>query len=368
MISSNEPINSSRTPVVYETEIASAERMAHQFGRMGILEKESQKEIEIVRKDVRDLREQLGLYGIGLISTFEQPDNLGFEERRFIKIGKGRNVDVMSDETAAQLEDMDILDSISLWDSELDLSSITHAVVLTDKALNVAQGERKLLIDRDDQLKTLEKWRDQENERWSRLNEDLRIIPYVETPANVNSSYRVLATATGNIVTAGLIYRPRDYKQTVSQESTEDFSRWGNMKPLVDPTSKFYLRSREFRSNVALGGNIIPLITGDNSAKHNLSEAEQQVLDMHDISNRQIPADIARWSTQMSRWVGAQFGLHMGIDFIQDTSNRRYFLENNRGPGLQVLKREWGFYPTTPDIEVRRRLYGIIAQNLATLG
>jgi hypothetical protein len=147
---------------------------------------------------------------------------------------------------------------------------------------------------------------------------DIEEREVIETPSDHYTSYRVVATAAGTLVAAGLLYSSHtknDAKVVVS-----------NRGELETDHSETYLASRDIRSNLSCGGNIIPLM-GDDRAPVN--EEAHDILDAHGIDPYQpeLPESIREQASQIAVNHARPTGLFFGFDFMGDG----YFIESNSG-------------------------------------
>ena len=162
---------------------------------------------------------------------------------------------------------------------------------------------------------------------------------YVETPSDHFTSYRVVATPQ-NIVAAGLLY-------SAHKKSEAKIVNVGSSE-LTSPDSPFYLASRDVRSNVNLGGTVIPLM---GEGREYITSEEREILAAHNIDpdNPNVPRTIREQTPSISHIYGRVTDLHYGIDFIGDG----VYLECNSGPGLRTYEACHVPAGATPD-------YGVI--------
>lgn len=66
-----------------------------------------------------------------------------------------------------------------------------------------------------------------------------------------------------------------------------------------------------------------------------MNAQDRKILATHGIDpdNPSLPAEIARLSTLIGRYLGPKNGVVMGIDWLQDKQGNYYYLETNFGPG-----------------------------------
>jgi hypothetical protein len=199
-------------------------------------------------------------------------------------------------------------------------------------------GDGKYALDTPEQTEKIKQLF--ENEPWAK-DQFARILtfkPIIETPSDRYTSYRVLTTATGDIVASGLLYSPeREEGQTPTDTTAviPDYYSPFMMNFLDDPRSPYCLNARDVTSNVHGGGGCIPLDPTDQSRP--ITPKEQEILDAHGIEGQQAPGAVRAAAQKIGQHLGGESALVYGIDFMQDTEGNIWFLEVNTGPGVQVM-------------------------------
>lgn len=251
--------------------------------------------------------------------------------------------------------------------SEL-LDSTTPVIV---KLLEANRGEGKYLLETEEQRARLITWvlclntgffqeQDQETIRREvpKLLEKVRaqeltddelqqidqynhwvVEDYIETPSEYNTSYRILVDGYGNLH-YGQINRS-GYKKEMKKIVTEDkdgvifFDRPGRLGDdtfslLTHERSPLFIGSKDFRSNIAQGGERI-LLNG-NAISSDTNRYVLIALGM-DPDKPEIPIEIL----EMARKVGIASRdsyPYVGVDFIQGKDGKYFFIEANIGARL----------------------------------
>lgn len=160
---------------------------------------------------------------------------------------------------------------------------------------------------------------------------------FVDTPSDRFTSYRVLVSASGAILASSLYYsgQTKADQDKIAKKRPVDKIGWGDVVYdfLTTPGSLVYLESRKFQSNQSLGGRGIVLDPGPHAKAMNAQD--RKILATHGIDpdSPSLPAEIARLSTLIGRYLGPKNGVVMGIDWLQDRQGNYYYLETNFGPG-----------------------------------
>lgn len=350
-----------KIPVVYETET----EFSHQMGRYNNPEFNAIAESNRARID--RTRAILGRKGIDLvaISASDQPSDLSYETGKFITISRKTDQEIEG-ELAAGIPDLRLIPTLNIWSNGFDTSKQSLPFVLKDP--KAQRGERKLLLSTQDQISKLDSWRQKYQEGVPHFLRELSTQPYIETPGGVSSSYRVVVTATGRVISAGITYAPRVPDRKIESLPDNISGSWLDMIDLVDPNSPLFLGSQEFRSNVATGGLFIPLDTTETRVPQTVLDSDAaDVLGAHGIVDSTLPLELESWSEKIGQLVGPSTALILGVDFIQDLDGNYYMLEVNAIPGTESMKATWGMDRSASNDEVYDRLYGIIAQDLTLL-
>jgi hypothetical protein len=199
-------------------------------------------------------------------------------------------------------------------------------------------GDGKYALDTPEQKEKMKQLF--ENEPWAKQQFDriLTFKPIIETPSDRYTSYRVLTTATGDIVASGLLYsQEREEGQALTDTTAvnPDYYSPFMMDFLDDPRSPYCLNARDITSNVRAGGGCIPLDPTNQSRP--ITAKEQEILDAHGIEGQQAPDVVKNAAQKIGKHLGGESALVYGIDFMQDTDGNIWFLEVNTGPGVQVM-------------------------------
>ncbi len=145
---------------------------------------------------------------------------------------------------------------------------------------------------------------------------------FVETPTDYFTSYRVIATPK-TVVAAGLLYSAHKLSDAKIMDD--------GSSELSDPQSAFYLAARDVRSNIALGGEVIPIVGSNPIPQMSL---HREILEAHNIDpdNPALPPSITDQVPGIVHNYSRVTGIHSGLDFIGDG----VYLENNQAPGLRT--------------------------------
>ena len=205
------------------------------------------------------------------------------------------------------------------------------------------------------------------------MGEDFFVFQqYIPTPSKRYTTYRILASAWGDVLAGGLLYsgtsKPGELHQTRSLGDQEKIQRFRTVTLGLQKTSLLRIEEsntclydREFLSNLAQNGDqggVIVLSGNENSKQPN--EYEREILKDHGLDTEipQIPEELKQYSTRIAQEMASEIGLVVGIDFIQSAKDGKYYwLETNGGPGLKVYQHSYG-YETYPQayIELHRQI------------
>ncbi len=206
-------------------------------------------------------------------------------------------------------------------------------------------GKNKLLFETEEQLEKLA--------TWLALNADaigndgeFYLEPFVEEIDGFMNSYRFTAIASGQIVAATFNYAQ-------SSSNARPVISDPLLRPFVDPKHSLYLGTRAITSNSMTGGESIALSTPNHSVVGELSREQQQVLELHGITDRQVPEAAFTAAVDVAKVLGPSQGIITGIDLIQSGQGDFYFLESNQGPSLNNVRKTLGEKVT--DLEVYLR-------------
>ena len=154
---------------------------------------------------------------------------------------------------------------------------------------------------------------------------------YIPTPGNNHTSIRITITNDGEILSWGLLVRPDDEQYRAEQSSYHNIVGTPLQHFLESTNSPYYLHSRDIRSNGTLGSAMIPL-WGEH--RHHTPQ-QQDVLSQHHITDGILPDQLIQWAKDISSALWKEYGILLGIDFIQGENWQRYYLETNPGPWLR---------------------------------
>ena len=169
---------------------------------------------------------------------------------------------------------------------------------------------------------------------------------FIETPGDRYTSYRVLASAHGNILAAGLTYSSHtkqdalvtaEHPEKKELELTLKGCAGTNYFSLLSATeSPFYIAARKVTSNLFGGGSVIVLNPTEKSKQ--ATDDEKHILEAHGIDpeDPRLPDDLVAPSIEIAKTIGRRRHPYVGIDFIQGGDETKYYLETNTGPGLEV--------------------------------
>ncbi len=334
-----------QSPVVFETQVSSAIAANQQHrGHLGgfVVDAEAQRD---------RLRGVLAESGIDLVSVDRTPDDLGYENGKFIVLARRNDINpiAITHEVAPELE---IVEKTTL--SEALSNNRTLPFVL--KEVHGARGVDKYLINRSDQIDVLQRYADKYG---SFMLDTWSTEPYIETPGGVNSSYRVVVTSTGLVIASALLYQPREEGKKAEVPFEEEhidrgmpftpYTRRDNKDgwhSFADRESEWFLGADAVTSNVSTGGSIVPLkIAGELGTDAKLTDKQKEVLKSHGIIDQETPADILKASEAIGKGVGPEFSILMGIDFLQDKDGIHHLLEINPFPGTNSILTWWGIDP-----------------------
>lgn len=170
------------------------------------------------------------------------------------------------------------------------------------------------------------------------------------------TSFRVVTTATGEIVAAGLF---ASSQTTQEAPPTIQFDRFDKVEAMAakysryrdilvakrlfeDPASPYFLAAEDVRSNIAVGGKSFQLMGP--GAVRVLDPTDRKLLAAHriDPDHPALPTLIAGASRPISEFMGQRLGLLLGIDFMLGPKGEVVYLETNLEPDLGAVQ---GCYP-----------------------
>lgn len=191
---------------------------------------------------------------------------------------------------------------------------------------------------------------------------------FIPTASDHYTSYRIVVGPTGEVEAAGLIYSghtqrqfwPRRIRSKPSPFLGTSLSRLfvgdnATATPFFeDPSSPYFLRSRDFRSNIAQGGDCIPLM-GENCRP--ITKDERKILQQEGLNPDAIvlSPDILGQVQKLQQIFGRAGGMAVGYDFAKHAgSKEHYLLEVNFGIGLDTYRAcSFGGDESIKEIEIR---------------
>jgi hypothetical protein len=281
---------------------------------------------------------------IDLLSVDTAPIDLGYETGKFIVTGKRADTAELPAWLNEAVTGVQVMSGTPL--AELDPASELPFVLKRNGP--DSGGVNKYLINRRSQVAQLQKYLKGELNFF-----DLLAEPYIQSPGETNSSYRVVVTATGDIIASSLFYRSREGQKAVADfnnrtapvvnKSSSYRSNTEGWLLFADVQSEYFLDADDITSNVRGGGRIIPLrVDGQIGSQPELSAQDRQVLADHEIEELETPTAILESAKRVGRVVGPKLALQLGIDFIQGRDGTVYLLEANPYPGLESILTWWG--------------------------
>jgi hypothetical protein len=174
------------------------------------------------------------------------------------------------------------------------------------------------------------------------------IRPFVETPSDHDTSFRVDVSATGKLVSAALVYsaHTKDLRPVMLRDRWHDLLKDDDEIRFLkihfeDPESPYYLNARSPRSNISSGGGLIALMGPGSEAE--LTHYQMETLEAHDIdpSDRKVPTSIKEHASFMGRTAGRHLHPVIGVDFLQDKMQKNWIIDANPGPGVQTYTQCW---------------------------
>lgn len=197
------------------------------------------------------------------------------------------------------------------------------------------RGEDKYLIEDKDQLKKILELFELPESKQINLKNEFVVQKYIKNIEGINSSLRVFTTCTGDVLSSLFLF-------STDHEQKKKIKNFGidivnPCEYLCDPSSKYYLNSKNITSNVAGGGKVIIL----NSDTKKLSVDESFILTLHDIDTEtlSLPESIISQCKEITSYWESKKGIVVGIDFIYNLNdNNWYYLETNKNPSVYGYK------------------------------
>jgi hypothetical protein len=204
-------------------------------------------------------------------------------------------------------------------------------------------GQEKYLITNREQLARFAAWMDRHG-----FPEEWVVQPYIESPGDAPSSYRVIADCTGHVITSQLLYgAPRSMNVRLDRKN---FQPLDPATALEDPHSGYFLNSPVIASNMMFDvqGNIVGgrATLDRREDSHPYGERDREVLLAHGLreQNPALPGKIHSISENVGIELGnlvgnkVQGALLVGIDVLQDTKGKHHVAEINRRPSMDAVR------------------------------
>ena len=155
---------------------------------------------------------------------------------------------------------------------------------------------------------------------------------YIKTPSNHFTTYRITVSCVGEIFSSCITYSGTTKNSPQLLQSTY-LDNWTNKDLLTLTDSPFYIGSQKIVSNKSAGGGWIVINRTTNSKLP--SNTEKRILREHglDEESPKTPALLKNLSINIAKYLGSKGkGMIFGIDWIQSTDNRLYYIETNVSP------------------------------------
>lgn len=155
-----------------------------------------------------------------------------------------------------------------------------------------------------------------------RFKTDFLMQEFVETPTEYNTSLRVVASSSGDILCASLKYSKPSINNSKKGYGLID-------RYLSDPDSPFYIGNASIISNTIAGGSSILI------GKDSYSNIEREILWDHGIDpdNVIVPKDVAEAAIKIAVNCRREIGAISGMDFIFDGKEKKWkYLEQQEYP------------------------------------
>lgn len=234
----------------------------------------------------------------------------------------------------AYRQELDGVDAIPVFPASLVFVENALALPFVFKRHTTQNGVDKYCIAEESHRRNLVRWIE---DNPSKLD-SFHVEPFIETPSDRATSFRVYMGLDGLAYGSGLFYS----SLPVGEQRAEPghYDKFFGTEEFCNPKGKYYLGSTEFRSNKATGGRIVPLNTPDyEPASYSATEEEMQILGTCGIADRELPGDMHRVAKDLGERFGRKLGLLFSVDFAVDRSNNRQLLvEVNSPAGSEVVR------------------------------
>ncbi len=195
------------------------------------------------------------------------------------------------------------------------------------------QGEGKLLVeDHSQHAKVISYLRSRRRASIAGLLTE----PFIETPSQFSTTFRINATPSGRIHSAA-IARSLSAKSTV-KATARDSGR--NLARLVEEGNPYFIDTHRIASNIEGDKTYIGLdFDGRWYEMTSPTETDQQVLSNYDIDpdNPRLPDRVKKAAVDVARILGPGTGLHVGIDLIMGRDGLLHLLETNNNPAYTSI-------------------------------
>ncbi len=239
-------------------------------------------------------------------------------------------------------------------DEYIDIPDINHPLTFTVdeykknpffpvifKNITANRGEDKYLIENKEQLDKIIAVLELSESKNLNIKNEFVVQDYIKSFTDVNSSIRVFASCTGEILSASFIYSlDIAPKKRIKKYGIDIFNP---CEYLNDPSSPYYLNTKSIVSNAAGGGKILPL----NPETAKLSASDEIILNLHEINPEtlELPSSITQQVSKIAPYWGTKKGIILGIDFIYNSEDYQwYYLETNRNPSIDGYRRYMYLY------------------------
>lgn len=293
----------------------------------GMSSPESKAKILAERQLDAEFRQKMIAMGFKVIDRkADQPHVFGEGEYTI----RGAEDDIGNESEMIRKVAPDVKISEKLSQREFERSPFLPAVA----SVGLHGGAGIYLIETEDQLKIFNLFLANDGKQ---MDDSFEYSPYINTPSDRYTSFRVVVSAKGAILASALFYSAARKSEPTFIQSDSDPEELGELGSnlldyLENPASRYYLKSKRIISNLASGGSVIPLDPTDKSIS--TTESGEQILQQHGISDQKLPKILAQASRSIGENVGRLKGLFVGIDYIQDREGNYYYLESNAGPGI----------------------------------